>query len=88
MKTKFFKTTPFALVAVLAVSGAFLTTSMQSSSKAFSYKIGYIDGPSIPCSVPVDCDTDSTNNPLCQADGQQAFGKDNGCTELLYRHEP
>ncbi|NWL02539.1 hypothetical protein DM790_17080 [Flavobacterium collinsii] len=86
MKTNFFKTTPFALVAVLGLSGAFLTTSMQSAPKDDAYRMGWIDGDIEPCSVPVDCSTD--DGPLCQADGQQAFGKDNNCTETLRKYNP
>lgn len=86
MKTNFFKTTPFALVAVLAASGAFLTTSMQSSSNALSPTLGYIDGATA-CSVPVECDTDPIG-PFCQADGQQAFGKANNCSDLRYQPQP
>lgn len=87
MKTNFFKIGRFAFVAILAASGAFLTTSMQSSSKVLLPKQGYIDSPTVACDIPVECDTDSSG-PLCQAEGQQAFGKDNNCTEVLYRHEP
>ena len=87
MKTKFFKITPLALAAVLGLSGAFMTTSMQSASKVDSYKQGWIDSDTKPCDVPVDCNTDPSGS-LCQADNQQAFGKDNNCTETLYRHIP
>ena len=83
MKTKFFKTTmPFAFVAIMGISGAFLTTSMQSVSKTPPPKLGYINGET-PCSVPVQCSTNV--GPACQANGQQAFGKDNNCTEILSR---
>lgn len=84
MKTTFFKTImPFAVVAILGISGAFLTTSMQSDASAAAPKTGYIDGPQGPCSVPVSCNT--TPNPICQVNGVQAFGKLNNCTEILYR---
>lgn len=84
MKTTFLKSTmPFAVVAIMGISGAFLTTSMQSASKAATPKFGYIDGPQGPCSVQVNCD--ATPGQICQANGVQAFGKDNNCSEVLYR---
>jgi hypothetical protein len=87
MKTNFLKTrAPFALAVILGISGAFLTTSMQSTSGAAAPKTGYIDGDT-PCSVPVSCNSTPNAN-LCQADGQQAFGKANNCTEVLYRQQP
>lgn len=83
MKTTFLKSTmPFAVVAIMGISGAFLTTSMQSVSNAAAPRIGYIDGPQGPCSVPVSCSTNP--NVICQANGVQAFGKANNCTEILY----
>lgn len=84
MKTTFFKTImPFAVVAILGISGAFLTTSMQSGSNLATPKQGYMDGPEGPCSVEVNCDT----NPglICEVNGVQAFGKDINCSEILYR---
>ena len=84
MKTTFFKTImPFAVVAILGISGAFLTTSRQSDAGVAVLKTGYIDGSQGPCSVPVSCNT--TPNQICQANGVQAFGKMNNCTEILYR---
>lgn len=84
MKTTFLKSTlSFAAVAVMGISGAFLTTSMQSG-KAFTPKQGFVDGPQGPCSVAVSCNT--SPNPICQASsGAQAFGKANNCTEVLYQ---
>ena len=83
MKTQFLKTTvPFAAVAIMGISGAFFTTSMQSSTSA-APKNGYIDSNLAPCSVAVSCNTNSGQ--ICQSNGQQAFGKDNNCTEVLYR---
>lgn len=87
MKTNFFKTTPLALAAVLGLSGAFLTTSMQSAPKDDAYKQGWIDSDLQPCDVPVDCQTDA-NGFICEADGQTAHGKDNNCLETLYRYIP
>lgn len=42
MKTLFFKNGMPVLTAVLAIAGAFATTSMQSSSNTFGPKFGYI----------------------------------------------
>ncbi|MBS7253331.1 hypothetical protein [Flavobacterium branchiicola] len=83
MKTTFLKSTmPFALVALMGITGAFLTTSMQSASKPPI--VGYINSATKPCDVPVSCD--STPSPfLCEASGQQAFGKANNCQQLRYR---
>jgi hypothetical protein len=81
MKTTFLKSTiPFAAVAIMGISGAFFTTSMQSD-KAFTPKQGFIAGPQGPCSVSVSCDT--RPGPICLASGVQAFGKANNCTEVL-----
>lgn len=88
MKTVFFKSTvPFALVAMMGISGAFLTTSMQSADSSLAPKQGYIDSDDKPCDTPVNC-VDNNTGSLCQADGQQAFGKDNNCQEVLYRPNP
>ena len=88
MKTQFLnKMIPFAVV-VMGITGAFLTTSMQSDSNSAAPRTGYINGPQGPCSAPVNC-SDITG-PVCRANGAtgaQAFGKDsqNNCVELLYR---
>ncbi|TRX32988.1 hypothetical protein FNW52_16155 [Flavobacterium sp. ZT3R18] len=88
MKTQFLnKMIPFAVV-VMGISGAFLTTSMQSDSNSATPRTGYINGPLGACSVPVNCS--DIVGPVCRANGatgQQAFGKDsqNNCVELLYR---
>jgi len=88
MKTLFLKNMmPLAVIA-MGISGAFLTTSMQSDSKNVAAVTGYIAGPNGPCSVPIDCS--DVPNQVCRANGTtgaQAFGKDaeNNCTELLYR---
>lgn len=83
MKTTFLKSTiPFAAVAIMGITGAFVTTSMQSASSNKVHKFGYIDGPQGRCSVAVSCDT--APNQLCEANGIQAFGKGSNCTEVLY----
>lgn len=89
MKTIFLKKSlPFAAVLVLGASGAFVTTSMQSSKKDVLPKIGYLDGPNGPCSVQVQCDTNP--GPFCRANYDPdspdiARDKDTDCAEVLYR---
>ncbi|WP_294958303.1 hypothetical protein [uncultured Flavobacterium sp.] len=83
MKKTFLKSTmPFAVAAVLGISGAFFTTSMQSASK-LAPRDGYINSLSGVCDVQVQC-SDNSNNPICKANGQDAFGKENNCAETLY----
>lgn len=88
MKTTFLKKVmPLAVIA-MGISGAFLTTSMQSDSISAAPITGYVSGPEGPCSVPVDCS--DVFNQVCRANvttGPQAFGKDdeNNCTEIVYR---
>ena len=82
MKTNFFKNTlPFAAAAVLGISGAFFSTSMQRADKAVP-RTGYISV-SAPCDTPVkQCNTDP--NPLCTANGQQLVGSNFNCNEVLF----
>lgn len=88
MKTHFLnKMIPFAVV-VMGITGAFLTTSMQSDSNRAALIPGYINGPKGACSVEVNCS--DVPNAVCRANGAtgaQAFGKDsqNNCVQLLYR---
>ncbi|WP_225738108.1 DUF6520 family protein [Flavobacterium sp. PL002] len=86
-KTFLKKMMPFAVV-VMGISGAFLTTSMQSDSNSVAPRTGYINGAQGACSVPVNCS--DIPGQVCRANGTtgaQAFGKDsqNNCVELLYR---
>lgn len=89
MKTIFLKRSlPFAAVLLLGASGAFLTTSMQSSTKAAIAKTGYLDGPSGPCTVPVECNT--TPGEFCRANYNPdspdiARDRDTDCTAVLFR---
>lgn len=89
MKTIFLKRSlPFAAVLLLGVSGAFLTTSMQSSKTDAIPKLGYIDGPNGPCSVAVECNTDP--GPFCRANyspdsPEIARDRDTDCETVLYR---
>jgi hypothetical protein len=89
MKTQFLnKVIPFAVVA-MGITGAFLTTSMQSDSNRLAPPaVGYINSSQGACSIPVNCST--TPGLVCRANGAtgaQAFGKDsqNNCVQLLYR---
>jgi hypothetical protein len=89
MKTTFLKSiVPFAVVAIMGISGAFLTTSMQSDSTTAAPLTGYVNGSEGPCSVPVDCS--EAPGQVCRANGTtgpQAFAKDaeNNCTQIVYR---
>ena len=79
---------PFAVI-VMGVSGAFLTTSMQSASRALPN--GYTLDAERDCNIEVNCGTNS-NNPKCKQfgdTGAQAFGKvGNNCPTELYRPDP
>lgn len=73
---------PFAVVAVMGISGAFLTTSMQNASKS-APRTGYISNlQGVPCKVEVACS--DNNTPICFAGSKQAFGLNNNCTEILH----
>lgn len=89
MKTLFLKNVmPFAVVA-FGIAGAFVTTSMQSSSTNTLPKYGYVRNPQGICNIRVNCDTQQ--GPVCRLNGDtgpQAFGKptpESNCTELMYR---
>lgn len=93
MKTLFLKNMmPIAVVA-FGISGAFVTTSMQSVSKTETApKIGYLrNANNSKCSeVSVNCNT-TPSAFLCQAGGTSgpvAYDKDiptNNCMQALYR---
>ena len=86
MKTIFFKNTlPSAAVAILGISGAFFTTSMQSSDAA-APRNGYISV-SAPCDTPVkECNTEPYI--LCTANGQQLMDNRFNCSQVLYEPQP
>lgn len=90
MKTTFLKSiVPFAVVAIMGISGAFLTTSMQSDSNEMAPVTGYVNGPQGPCNSPVNC-SDVPSDEICRANdttGPQAFAKDEAenCTVIAYR---
>lgn len=90
MKTKFFKNVlPFAVMA-LAISGAFVTTSMQKASKDAASRIGYALNPDGSCSnILQNCET--VQKPFAcyiggGTSGVQAYGKNAGnCVDMLWR---
>lgn len=88
MKTLFLKNiAPFAVIA-MGVSGAFLTTSMQTAPES-AIPNGYTLNAQGACNVEVNCSNISTR-PLCRQGGDsgpQAFGKDaqGNCNVQLYR---
>ncbi|MBO9585273.1 MAG: hypothetical protein J7574_14010 [Flavobacterium sp.] len=91
MKTTFKNLLPIAVVA-LAVSGAFVTTSMQSTSKLTAPKVGYPRDFMGNCILdqPQSCNTNPVPN-LCYVgggtSGTQAYGADQDCQEILYRNQ-
>jgi hypothetical protein len=88
MKTLFLKNMmPFAVVA-MGISGAFVTTSMQSDSKINAPKLGFTLNGAGACNIQVNCNT--TPNPICRLNGDsgpQAFGKNaqGVCNEVLFK---
>ena len=90
MKTLNLKNMLPAAVIAMAVGGAFMTTSMQSSSK-LAQKDGYTRNSQNECStIPVNC-SDNPLNGFCRvsgATGAQAYDKpedSNICAEPLYK---
>ena len=77
MKSLFLKNiAPFAVIA-MGISGAFLTTSMQSVSKSAAPN-GYTLNAQGACNIEVNC-SNITPRPVCRQfgdSGPQAFGKD------------
>jgi hypothetical protein len=69
-----------AAVVVMGISGAFLTTSMQSTSKD-AHRDGYINSLTGICDVRVNCS--DIPNVVCESNNQQAKGED--CTEILFQ---
>lgn len=89
MKTLFKNVLPIAVVA-LTVSGAFVTTSMQSASKLTTPKVGYPKDFLGNCILnqPQNCNT-TQNQYMCHVgggtSGTQAFGTAQDCQEILWR---
>ncbi|KQX00761.1 hypothetical protein ASC72_07810 [Flavobacterium sp. Root420] len=91
MKKLFIKNMAPIAVAVLGISGAFVTTSMQSASKSDAPpKIGYLANAQGKCTdTAVNCD-DTPSAFLCRlgiTSGPVAYNKDaqNNCVQPLYR---
>ncbi|RED27000.1 DUF6520 family protein [Flavobacterium hibisci] len=87
MKTLNLKNMLPAAVIAMAVGGAFMTTSMQSSSK-LAQKDGYTRNSQNECStIQVNC-SDNPLNSFCRVSGAQAYEKpedSNICTTPLYK---
>jgi len=87
MKTLILKNFVPLAVMVMGVSGAFLTTSMQSAS-ARALPNGYTLNAQGDCNVEVNCSNINTR-PICRQfgdTGPQAFGKvGNNCPTELYK---
>jgi len=93
MKTTFVKKMMPAAVFVLAISGAFLTTSMQQAEAERPPILGYVDNhdDDNPCDIQVSCKTEQGD--ICRLNGDtgpQAFAYDNpnsptSCLREVYR---
>jgi len=88
MKTLFLKNgMPIAAV-IVAIAGAFATTSMQSASKILTPRVGYTLNAQGECNIAVACD-DVPSQFICRlgAAGPQAYGKNpqGQCVETLWR---
>ena len=89
MKTLFKNVLPIAVMA-LAVSGAFVTTSMQSTSKISAPKLGYPKDNLGNCILdePQNCNTTDIGV-YCYVgggtSGTQAYGDAQNCQEILFR---
>ncbi|KVV16224.1 DUF6520 family protein [Flavobacterium sp. TAB 87] len=84
MKTLILKNlVPFAVI-VMGISGAFVTTSMQSNSEINAPRTGYILDENDDCDVQINCS--DTPGAICTSAGEQAFGKNaqGNCNVVLY----
>jgi hypothetical protein len=90
MKTLFLKNGMPVAAAVLAIAGAFATTSMQSS-KNFGARVGYTLDAFDNCDIAVAC-SDVPSQILCRyaPTGQVAFGKtpQGACILTLWKSVP
>lgn len=87
MKIHFFKIMPIVTV-VLAIIGAFATTSMQSASSTFASKVAYTLDEEGECNIPVRCD--DLGSSFCRiGSGPIAYGKtpQGECILSLYRQQ-
>jgi len=90
MKKLFLKNMMPAVVAVLAVSGAFATMSMKNVSEKEAFKWGYLPNPSAGgCdeNLKISC-SDIPTQFACRVNGNTgaiAYDKDTNCVQNLYR---
>lgn len=90
MKTLFLKNGIPIVTAILAIIGAFATTSMQNSSKSFGTKVGYTINGKGECNIQVECNDLGLSFCRLGKLGPMACGKNvNGqCIEIFYRSAP
>lgn len=92
MKMLFLKKGMPIATAVLAVIGAFATTSMQSAFKNFATTAGYNLSSEGECDISVEC-IDVVSNTVCRVvypNGPMAFGKNRqgNCHNILWKSKP
>jgi len=92
MKILFFKNGMPIATAVLAIVGAFATTSMQSTSKNFANVIGYNLDSEGYCDISVEC-SNAVSLTMCRIvypNGPLAFGKSlhGNCHNILWKSTP
>lgn len=89
MKTLFLKNAIPVIIAVLAIAGAFATTSMQNSPpNVFALKTGFVLEPTGECNIPVICgDFPGQICKFSYPNGDFAFQKNiaGNCNIVLYR---
>lgn len=90
MKILFLKNGLPITTAVIAIIGAFATTSMQNSSKAFQTKVGYTVNEKGECNISVECSDLGLSFCRLGKSGPMACGRNviGDCIEVLYRAEP
>lgn len=90
MKIHFLKNGMPIVTAVLAIAGAFATTSMQSDSKGFASVVGYTLNAQGECNIAVACDDLGLSFCRLGTSGPIAYGKSphGQCVEALYRQQP
>jgi hypothetical protein len=88
MKNSFLKNMIPAAVIALGISGAFVTTSMQSVSNSSTFRPAYILNEDDECE-PVEVPCNDTSGTIClhSASGQQAFdvNAQGNCNVTLYK---
>lgn len=90
MKTVFFKKLMPVAVFAVGITGAFVTTSMQSAAKSAAPEIGYLRDADKHCDFerPISCN--DIPGPVClqnTTSGPQVWAEDaqGNCTKLTYR---